>query len=317
MFSDGSIFNQDISNWNIQNVLDMSFMFSNNASFNQDISGWNTTQVSDMTGMFQNASSFNQNIGNWNIVNASILGILPNSGLDRLNYDATLAGWDALGATGKFLFATGLKYCNSESNRQNMIDNKGWTITGDALDCSMLPVEFVSFAGQSVNNTVRLSWQTATEINNAGFDIQKSKSGTGDWQTIGFKEGRANTDTATNYDFTDENPFVGTNYYRLKQTDYDGAFEYSKVVTVDYSSQTASFSVAPNPSRGRVNLNLDNPLQADAEVTILDSSGKVVSKNIFNTSETHLTVDIEQQGVYFVSVRIGHRLLRERVVVTE
>ena len=317
MFENASVFNQDIGSWNIKNVTSMISMFQNATAFNQDISNWDTQSVELMFATFVGATSFNQNIGGWDISNAFIFNILDNCGMDRINYDATLAGWDVLGAVNKNLGAAGLKYCNSAVNRQNMIDNKGWNMTGDVLDCSpVLPVEIVNLTARIFGETNLLSWQTATEINNAGFEIQKSKSNTDDWQVIGFEEGKGTTNNRVDYTFIDENPYSGINYYRLKQLDYDGVYEYSKVVKVDYKSQNGFFSVFPNPSNGRINLQYSHSFEEDIEVKIIDNTGRIIQDYLLRSPIVNQIIDIENSGMYQVLIKVGERTYRERVVVS-
>ena len=162
MFSGVQSFNQPISNWNTEKVTDMTAMFQGTSSFNQPIGNWNTAAVTNMSFMFNFAIAFNQPIGNWNtekvtnmrqmfhfalIFNQSLgtwrlnvvddlLFMLTNCGMDCTNYSATLIGWNNNPATpnGRSLGANGRTYgTNAEAARTNLIDVKGWTITGDAL----------------------------------------------------------------------------------------------------------------------------------------------------------------------------------------
>ena len=173
MFNGASDFNQDISNWSVDNVTDMSNMFSSARSFNQNIGGWNTSQVEDMRQMFENAYYFNQDLSLWDVGNVldmremfdnairfdqslgawdisnvnTMLRMLNGSAISSSNYDATLIGWSTLDPEETQipenieLGANGLFYCSSESARDALIADVtsggyNWTITGDALDCS-------------------------------------------------------------------------------------------------------------------------------------------------------------------------------------
>ncbi len=146
MFNSASSFNQDIGGWNTRNVINMPQMFQNASAFNQDIGEWDTENVTNMEGMFFGAASFNQNIGEWDIRNVENMRImLSNSDLSIENYDATLTGWAAQTVQDDVeLGANGLEYCNAESARQSLIDNRNWEITGDDLAENCESFEFIT-----------------------------------------------------------------------------------------------------------------------------------------------------------------------------
>ncbi|HMN23609.1 MAG TPA: right-handed parallel beta-helix repeat-containing protein [Ignavibacteriaceae bacterium] len=110
---------------------------------------------------------------------------------------------------------------------------------------TQIPVELTSFAANVIDGSVLLNWTTATELNNLGFEIQKSPSPTPslregaleqfNWQPIGFVNGNGTSTEINNYTFTDLNPLEGKSFYRLKQIDFDGTFEYSNIIEVDFS----------------------------------------------------------------------------------
>jgi surface protein len=158
MFSGASVFNGEISSWNTENVISMDSMFTNCTVFNQDISTWNTVNVSNMNAMFKNCEAFNGDPGLWNTANVSFMsnmfqeclvfnqnleawdvrlvtdmnGMLDNTFLSVSNYDSTLIGWAKQSVQNNVpLGANGLVYCGAKSERQALIDNYSWTITGD------------------------------------------------------------------------------------------------------------------------------------------------------------------------------------------
>ncbi len=113
-------------------------------------------------------------------------------------------------------------------------------ISGDGTLCdSPLPVELISFDGFNTNEGVLLEWQTATEVNNYGFDVERRSSSLIEWDKIGFVQGHGTTNSPKNYEFTDSELLNSESVdYRLKQIDNDGKFTYSKVITVDLSTIT-------------------------------------------------------------------------------
>lgn len=112
---------------------------------------------------------------------------------------------------------------------------------------SPLPVQLVDFRARVLNDAVELLWETASEIDNDYFTVERSLTGE-QFISIGTVPGRGTTTRPHQYSLKDNNPINGTVYYRLKQTDYDGTFSYSKVIAVTYNGPSLAFiNVFPNP----------------------------------------------------------------------
>jgi hypothetical protein len=94
---------------------------------------------------------------------------------------------------------------------------------------------------------------TVSELNNEGFDIERSIDGR-EWQTIGFVEGHGTSQEINHYIFTDEVPLAGMNYYRLKQMDFNGKFEYSYIVNVELQLNNDELRIFPNPVSDELNI---------------------------------------------------------------
>jgi hypothetical protein len=110
-----------------------------------------------------------------------------------------------------------------------------------------LPLTLLSFNGVLKNNQSVLTWSTTNEINNKGFDIEKSTNGR-NYIKIGFVNGKGNTSSVSQYNFADAHLENKTNFYRLKQTDIDGRFSYSPVVQIHYkNTDEYQLTIAPNP----------------------------------------------------------------------
>ncbi|MFC4094728.1 malectin domain-containing carbohydrate-binding protein [Euzebyella saccharophila] len=140
MFFSADAFNQDIGRWDVSSVSDMTRMFWVARSFNQNIEGWNVSNVTDMSAMFFFAGSFNQDIGDWDISNVANMEVMfENSGLSNENYDNILIGWSQLASlqNGVTLDAPKNQYCDAEEARQHLIDAYGWEINdaGKTEDC--------------------------------------------------------------------------------------------------------------------------------------------------------------------------------------
>ncbi|HLC83360.1 MAG TPA: T9SS type A sorting domain-containing protein, partial [Bacteroidia bacterium] len=155
-----------------------------------------------------------------------------------------------------------------------------------------MPVELTEFYAVPENNSVVLNWVTATEKNSDRFEIEKSVDGV-DFQKIGTEPSKANNGNSTsqlNYSFMDNNPSDGMSYYRLKQIDFNGAFEYHSIISVDFEvKNNIRFVVFPNPNMGEFSVDFSG-IENEHEVLIemYSMEGKVVYKNQF-TSESMAT----------------------------
>ena len=114
----------------------------------------------------------------------------------------------------------------------------GWVVGDNGIILNTnnggVPVELISFSAESIEGKIILKWTTATEVNNLGFEIERCAENR-NWRTIGFVEGKGTTTEIQHYSFLD-NLFEispGKFYYRLKQIDYDGTFNYSKEVAIE------------------------------------------------------------------------------------
>ena len=140
MFQGARNFNRDISSWDVGNVRNMRTMFNKARAFNQDIGNWNTSNVQTMRSTFFDASAFDHDLGAWDLSSVTdIRDMLRNSALSVENYDNTLIGWASQTVpSGLSLGSQGLIYsCHAEDERQSLIDDDGWSISGDA---SSVPV---------------------------------------------------------------------------------------------------------------------------------------------------------------------------------
>ena len=115
-----------------------------------------------------------------------------------------------------------------------------------------LPIELLSFTAKPEGRNVLLEWQTATEINNDYFTIERSKD-VQDWEYVTSIDGAGNSNIAINYSAYDYSPYSGTSYYRLKQTDFDGQFTYSAIRTVRFTIN-ATMVIYPNPTAGLITI---------------------------------------------------------------
>ncbi len=155
----------------------------------------------------------------------------------------------------------------------------------------IIPVELSSFAADNNNGKVILTWATGTETNNSGFSVERSANGQ-NWNQLSFIEGKGTTTEKQSYRFEDNTiTKTGTYYYRLKQVDFDGTHQYSKVLSVEVANPT-TFSVEqnyPNPFNPSTKINYSLASASNVKLIIYDALGKVVDE---------LTPGIIEAGVH-------------------
>ncbi len=147
-----------------------------------------------------------------------------------------------------------------------------------------LPVELTTFSASVSGRAVNLKWQTATEVNNYGFEVQKSAVGSsiaeGSWRKIGFVDGSGNSNAPKSYNFTDESVSAGKYLYRLKQVDNDGQYKYSDNVEVEVSTRPAAYSLTqnyPNPFNPSTRINYTIPENGMVTLKVYDITGREMS----------------------------------------
>jgi len=142
----------------------------------------------------------------------------------------------------------------------------------------LLPIELTNFKIEKKQNKAQLTWNTATETNNDYFVIEHAADGN-HFSAIGKVAGAGTTLSAQQYIFTHDSPKSGANYYRLKQVDFDGAFEYSRVVVANFESR-ATFRVDGNPVATQLNVELQEPAFGAVAEIISAQSALLAIKNI-------------------------------------
>ncbi|MBK9099911.1 MAG: T9SS type A sorting domain-containing protein [bacterium] len=187
-----------------------------------------------------------------------------------------------------------------------------------------IPVELISFTAKVVKNKVILNWSTATELNNLGFEIERKT--TGEFYTIGFTEGQGSTTEIHNYSFTDYYPERGNNYYRLKQIDYNGNFNYSEEIELNFDIPEF-FSLEqnyPNPFNPSTVIIYQMPVSSDVTLKVFDVLGNEVATLVneykpagtheveFNTSSIN---QIPSSGVYFYQVKAGEFVSTKKMIL--
>lgn len=184
-----------------------------------------------------------------------------------------------------------------------------------------LPVSYLGFTATPNGKTVRLDWQTGTEESNRGFAVERSRNGT-EFTDIGWIGGRGNSTETQTYAFTDAAPLGGTNYYRLRQTDFDGTTHLSPVVTAELTEAATALLVSPNPAAAGSNPLVRYRAENDgrAQVWVTDLNGRTLSRHdqpvLAGWNDLPLLLDALPAGVYVVRVADGgEAVLTERLFV--
>jgi hypothetical protein len=189
-----------------------------------------------------------------------------------------------------------------------------------------IPVELINFSSTIVENNIHLNWTTATETNNMGFEIHKKKSGVrsqeSEWKYIGFVPGHGTTTETQFYSFTDESLQPGEYHYRLKQIDFDGSFEYSKIVEVTIEAPT-KFSLSqnyPNPFNSSTTIAYGLPEATYVSLIIYDCLGNNVRTLVNEVQEAgaHYVVfesNNLSSGIYFMRIRASNWDETKRIII--
>ncbi len=176
---------------------------------------------------------------------------------------------------------------------------------------STLPIDLVSFDGKCTDDEVKLTWQTASEKNNEFFTVERSID-TEVWQIVNTKLGAGTSNEILSYDLIDSNPLEKA-YYRLKQTDINGDFEYSNLIFV-YCKPEKDLQplIFPNPSSGL--LSIQNAVEGQ-KITLFNQLGQVLYQDIVTSTQTELDFGYLPKGVYFIQVSDDLRSFQEKVVL--
>ncbi len=175
---------------------------------------------------------------------------------------------------------------------------------------TMLPIKLVSFEGKNTDEGIKIEWKTASEINNCHFEIQRSEN-PHSFSTIGIVEGAINSSALEEYLFMDKQPLTTTAYYRLKQVDCDGKFEYSKIIAVD--GVVPRMTIHPNPVRDEIRLQWERP--GVYEVGMWNISGQeVIAPQSYSEQSFGIDVSHLVPGVYLLKAQYNGHSYTEKII---
>ena len=180
-----------------------------------------------------------------------------------------------------------------------------YAATPNTFGGSVLPVELVHFAANTEGSKTNLTWATASETNNKGFDIERSYDGT-NFSTIGTVKAQGKAGT---YTFVDAQPFNGINYYRLKQVDFDGTETLSKVVTTSTTAKgNSKIKIFPSHTEG--SLSIESGALAIEHIQVFNNVGQLV---LTSGATSRLDLSALPSGLYLVQVKAGGVVATEKV----
>ena len=214
----------------------------------------------------------------------------------------------------------------SQQFRLKQVDLDGDSTYSDTVSVDVLPVELVGFQGTATKRGARLTWKTASEANNAGFEVHRRPREDAGWKQIGYVESKAEGGTTTeakSYQHTVEDLSVGTHRFRLKQVDLDGSSQVYGPISVDVQMQEALklTAPAPNPVSSTATLSFAVKEQAEATVAVYDLLGRRVQTLYGGTptpgqqQRVQMDASTLPSGAYLLRLRAAGRTETQRVTV--
>jgi hypothetical protein len=282
------------------------------------------------------AGSIIMQVSNYSINPTCPLTVSSNGGNGGTVGNSGSHGGGAGGAQGVIIYSTAPPATNVTTQTNNGLgganDNSGsptYAASGSGTNGSgvigssvgPLPIELLSFEAKFIGNRVALLWITASESNNDYFIVERSSNGT-DYVAISKTPGSGTSHLKNDYTIYDDEPQSGVNYYRLKQYDFDGTFNYSPVISFDFIERI-DFTVSPNPiALGEeliFHLN-KNALLHKITIIIITVTGEQIyeethlldtgSKTSIILKNTHL-----QEGIYFIKIQNGTFSKTKKLIV--
>jgi len=184
--------------------------------------------------------------------------------------------------------------------------------TSTSSTASILPISLTHFSATPKANRIELNWATASEQNNDYMAVEKSAEGRR-WEELGRVAGAGTTTLPQSYTLSDDKPLPGLNYYRLRQVDYDGRFEYHKTIAVDFNGGlSGGLHLFPSPAKDHLNVTLPAAAQQDSELWLLDAQGRVLQRRVVPQGGAQAVFEVSAlpEGVYFVRMQGDVRSFR-------
>ncbi len=191
-----------------------------------------------------------------------------------------------------------------------------WTLSGNN---SPLPIELTDFTASLVKTQVELNWQTSSELNNDFFTVQRSFDDV-NFIDIGKVDGAGTSRTIKDYNFIDAKPIIGRSYYRLRQTDFDGTYQFSKVRTIVFDNiSRLKITAYPNPAQSnQFSINFHNPGDSPLTIALYDGLGQIVFSQVLDAAIHTFEVNLPSNtpaGMYILKASNNTSITEETVVL--
>ena len=221
----------------------------------------------------------------------------------------TTAAGNDMGTSGSAIKTINFRQGSSGSAPTVQVD--GIRVTRHWSDLA-LPVELTSFSASVAKGAVNLSWKTATEINNMGFNVERSANKS-DWTKIAFVQGNGTSTSTIAYSYADKSVSnTGKYYYRLKQIDNNGSYKYSSIVEADINSPSvfALNQNYPNPFNPSTIISYSLPMASNVKLIVYNAIGqpiRVLENGFKNAGSYNVSFNASElsSGIYFCKIEAG------------
>jgi hypothetical protein len=178
-----------------------------------------------------------------------------------------------------------------------------FTLASISVD-NPLPIELIYFDAEKEDKSVYLTWTTVSEINNDLFIVERSENGYNNWEEVLRRNGAGNSSSTLNYSGYDYSPIKGDSYYRLKQVDYNGNYEYSSIRYIYFNEDynNSEIKIYPNPAKDIINI-FYKDVTSNSSITLYDNIGKQLIQSQITSKQMSLDVSALANGVYTVQIR--------------
>lgn len=220
----------------------------------------------------------------------------------------------------RVVYNPNLSNCAAQVFCQHISNGGAVEIANNNLGCSTpveienscpttLPVELSDFTAEAKDKGVSLTWQTITESNNEGFEIERSNDAI-NWESIAWEVGKGNTTNPQKYSFTDNRPILGKSYYRLAQRDFDGKIKHSEILTVSFYYDIVS--IYPNPVEDLLQITVADDMPIDS-IILYNTSGSEIMRETTVTNKLNLAH--LNSGTYIIAIQVGKTTVRQKLLV--